>query len=284
MQRHIKAWVPVGAPWNGAVNCLSGLSSATASVSDENTDLGVATFTCPKCKPRMDHAERGVMKSTMLKMLGPAERKINAMLTELLRTLPSVYWLSTGVDRSQNPPHDKVYVEMITEAGKKKTYRASQVPQHLADDLHDKRAGDMMQYALSVGTTTDPGVPVHCVFGYNVRTDNKIIADFTQNADSKYTIELGDGDGTVHTEGSLDVCTRWKSTVKTYKLPGVIHNAAFNVRQVADIILAVATDDEKSWKAWKEPKYTELVWMERNDKTSPSKVDTEALVDVSIGS
>merc|ERR1712137_15541 len=127
------------------------------------------------------------------------------------------------------------------------------------------------------------GVPVHCVFGYNARTDVKILAE-ANNGKPKYSIELGDGDGTVHTEGSLDVCTRWKSTVKVYKVSGVIHNEMLGVQQVADIILAVATDDVKTWKAWKSPAYTEVKYMEKDpDKESDQKVDVSKLVDVNEG-
>merc|ERR1739848_75335 len=113
------------------------------------------------------------------------------MLTGLLRTLPSVYWLSPAVDKSMNPPNDQVYLDFVTEAGERKAYRTSQIPEHLANDIDDEKAATLMRYALSVATTTDPMVPVHCVFGYNVRTDVKIAADFTVTGNEpKYSTEL----------------------------------------------------------------------------------------------
>jgi len=70
-------------------------------------------------------------------------------------------------------------------------------------------------------------------------------------------ITLDDGDGTVDAN-SLEVCTRWPSTVKVYRVPGVIHSGLLDVDQVIDIVEFVATNNEKKLRDWKEPAYSVL--------------------------
>ena len=97
--------------------------------------------------------------------------------------------------------------------------------------MHDE--AERMKYALSVGTTEDPGVPTHCIYSHNVRTFSHLTfpagGAFAEIGASD---EIGDGDGTVHSD-SLYVCERWKSTVKVYKLPGVPHSRRHDDRRAS---------------------------------------------------
>jgi len=131
-----------------------------------------------------------------------------------------------------------------------KSYRASELPD-LFRVVGRGDSAEIMEYALSVGTTTDPGVPVHCVFCDNVQTFTKVAFNSSEEIDHAF-VTLDDGDQTVNS-ASLEVCTRWKSTVKVYRVPGVKHAMSLDVNQVIDVIEAVATNDEKTWQEWKSP-------------------------------
>ena len=122
--------------------------------------------------------------------------------------------------------------------------------------MHDE--AEHMKYALSVGTTEDPGVPTHCIYSHNVRTFSHLT--FPAGgvfAEIGASVEMGDGDGTVHAD-SLSVCERWKSTVKVYKLPGVPHTGIISVGQVHDVIVAVAKGDDAALDAWTSPAFVDL--------------------------
>jgi len=140
---------------------------------------------------------------------------------------------------------------------KARTYRASELP-FLFQKLGRSDEADMMRYALTVGTTADPGVPVHCIFGHNVQTFSYLLAN-TSTELSKEDVVLDDGDQTVDAR-SLDVCTRWPSTVKSYLVPGVRHASTMDIKQVNDIIVAVATNDLGTLSSWVEPKISELIY------------------------
>lgn len=131
----------------------------------------------------------------------------------------------------------------------KEPVRASQLPELLRSMGRGSDA-DMMAYALTQPTTADPGVPVHCVIPLNVKTPELL----DMESDLKVaSIQYGDGDGTVHAS-SLQVCSRWKSTVKTYTMPDVLHGGSIMTEQSFDILVAVATDDTATWQAWTPPK------------------------------
>lgn len=132
-------------------------------------------------------------------------------------------------------------------------------------------------------TTTDPGVPVHCIFSHNLPTDRYVTlttgAGEKRNEVKNRQIELSDGDGTVSVEGSLDVCTRWDSTVKTYKVPGIVHRYLMEVEQAADVIVAVATDNKDAWSAWTAPKPSNIRFMSGNGDIEVKDV-TDSLYNV----
>jgi len=262
-EQHVHAFVPVGGPFNGAVNALSALvGGALLSFSTPQSALDGAKFTCSGCKPALPPSVPGNASSDILSSIyknlgGFVLNELENDLTELLRGLPSIYWMSTGVDYSTTPPVDKTYVTLTNGPGKEhEKVTASMMPTLFRKIREDKKA-ELFEYAMSVGTTEDPGVPTHCVYSYNVRTFSHLSfpaqGDFSEGA----AVELGDGDGTVHSD-SLSVCDRWASTVKSYKLPGVPHTAMMSVRQVLDVIVSVAKEDNAALDAWTPPSFVDL--------------------------
>lgn len=130
------------------------------------------------------------------------------------------------------------------------TYRASQLPELLRKLGRDEGAS-MMEYAQTVGTTGDPGVPVFCIYSHNVRSFQGLSISSLKNIEDVSVI-LGNGDGTVDA-ASLAVCKNWKSTKKVFELPNIVHGGYFNVKQVGEIIVAVATNDDKFLQDWIAP-------------------------------
>lgn len=322
--RHVHAWVPVAAPFNGAVMATSAvISSALQTWSTEGD--------CPNCDPPKPPAilddKDNLVDEFKSWFAGGAMSVADEVLKRILWKWPSMYLMSTGVDHSTDPPTDPEVVTMLNgeappqcsvnpSTGSKcgacqtregwrfdntaylgssqcaecykiskftscadgydealngwtvslcckrhqceaKTYRASDLPD-LLEKVGRSGEAEMMKYALTVGTTADPGVPVHCVFSHNVQTFSKL--DFRTHEhvmSDKAGVTLDDGDQTVDAK-SAEVCTRWKSTVKVYRVPGVAHAQMLDVAQVIDIIEAVATNNEKQWKDWTEPSIAEL--------------------------
>lgn len=146
-----------------------------------------------------------------------------------------------------------------------RTYRASEIPELLREVGQEDHAR-MMEYALTIDTTSDPGVPVHCIYSHNIQTFNGL--NMATNGDNKQEVLEGnrflmdDGDQTVD-HASLEVCDRWDSTVKSYKVAGVAHSSMLNVDQVLDVIIAVATEDQATLEDWTPPKYSEISPIER---------------------
>jgi len=255
---------------------------------------------------------------------GGATDVADEVLKKLVGSWPAMYYLSTGVDFSTDPPTNPVVIKMLngeaprecvgnigskcggteTREGWKfddsnfltdtqcaecyktkspletcndgyekaykgwiqslcckahqcseKKYRASDLPE-LFHDIGRDGGEQMMQYALTVPTTADPGVPVHCVLSHNVQTFSNLTFSTVEDID-KAMVVLDDGDMTVD-EQSLEVCSRWKSTVKVYRVPGVIHSGMLDIKQILDVIMAVATNDDSALTSWNEPKMSEL--------------------------
>lgn len=150
-----------------------------------------------------------------------------------------------------------------------KTYKASELPE-LLRKIGREGSADMMKYAHSVGTTTDPGVPVHCIFGHNVQTFQKLAFHTSEDleANEPAQVTLDDGDQTVDA-ASAEVCTRWPSTKKVYRIPGVSHASMLDVEQVLDVITAVATNNDQKWMSWKAPLYDEVKTFTKGTKVAP---------------
>merc|ERR1719204_303459 len=141
-----------------------------------------------------------------------------------------------------------------------RTYKASELPE-LYRELGQETHAQMMEYSLSLDTTSDPGVPVHCVYSHNVQTFNSLSLSTNKNEPQEdmegNVFLMDDGDQTVD-HASLEVCERWKSTLKTYKVTSVAHSSMLGVEQVVDVIVAVATEDQATLDAWTPPRFSEV--------------------------
>eukprot|EP00811_Abedinium_folium_P016461 NODE_253_length_3282_cov_4.407924.p3 GENE.NODE_253_length_3282_cov_4.407924~~NODE_253_length_3282_cov_4.407924.p3 ORF type:complete len:203 (-),score=45.54 NODE_253_length_3282_cov_4.407924:201-809(-) len=133
----------------------------------------------------------------------------------------------------------------------------------LLDQLGRKEHADMLRHAqLSASTTVDPGVPVHCIFGGNVATYAAPLRFLTRDAlelsNSAAAFVLDDGDGTVDLP-SLEICERWPSTVRSYRIKDVSHADVRNAPQLVDIIEALALNRTESWQSWTSPTREALI-------------------------
>lgn len=143
---------------------------------------------------------------------------------------------------------------------KSRTYRASELPE-LYREIGQEDHAQMMEYSLTIDTTSDPGVPVHCIYSHNVQTFNHLSLsanrDSSQEKIEANVFTMDDGDQTVD-HASLEVCERWSSTVKSYKVEGVAHSSMLSVEQVIDVIVSVATEDQATLDAWEPVRYSDV--------------------------
>lgn len=151
-------------------------------------------------------------------------------------------------------------------------YRASELPQLFRDLGRPDSQVQMMEYALTQSTTMDPGVPVHCIIAHNVKSYKSL--EFPNTDARRAVVIKGDGDGTVESD-SLEVCSRWPSTRKVYKIPGVSHGSMLDVAQVVDVLQALALDDEQAWQDWKEPAMSDVITTKPSSKVAASALFNE---------
>lgn len=149
-----------------------------------------------------------------------------------------------------------------------RTYRATEIPE-LFRELGKEDQARMLEYALTVDTTSDPGVPVHCIYSHNVQTFNGLnlaLNKADKDLEGNF-LTMDDGDQTVD-HNSLEVCSRWASTIKSYKIPGVAHSSMLSTEQSIEVIIAVAMEDQATLDAWTPPKYDEV--RPKSVKVSPA--------------
>lgn len=326
-QQHVHAFVPLGGPFNGAVNDL------TEEVASLLESYFATETECPDCTPSSEDKLLPKLPSTFDRfknswLVGGLLDYIDDFLTPTTRNWPAFYFIATGVDSSTTPPTDPTVVTLVngelpaacsvddglrSKCGAQETrngwtfndpeflsptqcaacyvkpnseetcslgyemaldgwtgdlccerhecptkeYHASELPE-LFRLIGREESAQMMEHALTHGSTSsDPGVPVHCIFGYNVQTFSALAFSTTEDMDAAI-VTLGNGDGTVDLN-SLEVCTRWASTEKVYKLPGLGHTGMLGTKQVLDVIMAVALNDAEALEAWKEPTRSEIV-------------------------
>lgn len=136
-------------------------------------------------------------------------------------------------------------------SGGRRDYRASELPA-LFKSLGFIRESSMMAHAQKQKMSQDPGVPVHCVIEQNLKTPQVLRMTKSHGVEG---VVMGDGDEVVEL-ASLDACSRWKSTVKTYRVNGVRHASSFKfLKEGLDVLIYVATNDQEKWKAWTTPEY-----------------------------
>ena len=127
------------------------------------------------------------------------------LVRKLARTIETIPFLF--------PQHDDAYpdgVMMIKSTGK--VYQTSQYAEML-DLVHDADMKDHFTTVLNGGivkllethgNSFPHGVPVHCAYTSGVETANRVVME-TEDFDGKFTLEYGDGDGTVNLV-SLESC------------------------------------------------------------------------------
>lgn len=99
---------------------------------------------------------------------------------------------------------------------------------------------DTIQYAANF---TPPGVEIHCIYGHNVDTVEKIRYKKSDVPDGKPDLIMGDGDGTVNLR-SLEGCMKWEmlqtQPVTTVPLKDVDHMSILSdgrvVKYIADLM------------------------------------------------
>lgn len=171
-------------------------------------------------------------------------------------------WTSGHCDEGWNRAYDGWTQDLCCKRHQcmPRTYKASELPE-LYRELGQEMHAQMMEYSLTIDTTSDPGVPVHCVYSHNVQTFNGLnLAAKKENDPEELVnnvISMDDGDQTVD-HASLEVCDRWASTVKTYRVNGVAHSSMLNVEQVLDVLAAVATEDQATLDNWTAPDYPDV--------------------------
>ncbi|XP_030024885.2 phospholipase A2 group XV [Manduca sexta] len=93
-----------------------------------------------------------------------------------------------------------------------------------------------------------PGVDVHCIYGYNISTVERLVYKPGTWLDGYPTLATGDGDGTVNLR-SLSACERWRKrrlrgphALKSLPLPGAEHLKILHDPRVIDYIQLVMND------------------------------------------
>ncbi|XP_034841217.1 lysosomal phospholipase A and acyltransferase-like [Maniola hyperantus] len=99
---------------------------------------------------------------------------------------------------------------------------------------------------------TAPGVELHCVYGYNISTVERLVYKPGTWLDGSPTLQSGDGDGTVNLR-SLSACERWgkrrrgvslnKRPIKSVPLAGAEHIKILHDPRVTDYITTVMKND-----------------------------------------
>lgn len=316
----IHAFVPMGGPFNGAVQALLGtIGSLTGTFATEGS--------CPKCVPPKEEGPVAQNDTFINNLIRYALNSyVDTTLKDIAWSWPVMYWMSTGLDYSYSsgsPRDDPVLfspngkapaaclansqtatkcggtgtregwkfddpnfvnatecaecyksVSKTCSAGYQRAYRGwiqnlcckvhtcsgkSYSPSELPDFLHKvdrPGAASMMNYALTVDTTGDPGVPVHCIYGHNIQT-HAFIRIEDEVDPSNFHVVFDDGDQTVDAK-SLSVCERWSSTIKTYKFPGMKHSGALMEPLVAKLVVGIVLENDAVWQDWTDPAYEQL--------------------------
>lgn len=105
---------------------------------------------------------------------------------------------------------------------------------------------DTVQYTQDFSA---PGVELHCLYGYNITTVERLVYKPGTWLDGTPTLAPGDGDGTVNLR-SLNACERWRKprarlsfkgskVVKSVPLPGAEHLKILHDQRVIDYVSLV---------------------------------------------
>lgn len=167
--------------------------------------------------------------------LGSHFLRASVMRTEQI-TSPSLAWLLPS-------PHFWKPDEVLVQT-KRRNYTTSQLEDFFTD-IDYPNGYEMRKDVIKYTDFTAPGVEIHCLFGSEVPTVEKL--HYTGDLNSKLTLINGDGDGTVNAR-SLQACTRWigmreqlRKNISTLSVPGVDHLGILRDSRVVEYILGVLT-------------------------------------------
>lgn len=151
-------------------------------------------------------------------------------------TSPSLSWL---LPSSLFWKPDEVLVQTQSRA-----YTFAQLEDFFTD-LKYPNGWEMRKDTVKYTDFTAPGVEIHCLYGSDVPTVEKL--HYTKSVDLSGTPTLinGDGDGTVNAR-SLQACTQWigmkaqmGKNISTLQLPGVDHMGILSDNRIVQYILDV---------------------------------------------
>merc|ERR1719401_1575099 len=98
--RHIHAFIPVAAPFNGAVNALSAVVSSVLQTWSTDGE-------CPRCDPPKVHpaipGNSNLIEGMKDWLKGEAMNVADEVVKKIIWNWPSIYWMSTGLDYSTDP-------------------------------------------------------------------------------------------------------------------------------------------------------------------------------------
>ncbi len=171
---------------------------------------------------------------------------INGYLVPIIRTLPSLLWLS---------PRESVYKNAILISTPQQNYTAADYFD-LFERIGDTNAFQIFNDLITFVTPNfpPPNVPTFCYYGYNVSTPETYI--FEKEFDPLNSIGVqpsdilyGNGDGTVNQVSSA-VCHQWKEMTQSFTLrqyEGVNHGQMItNERVLNDVALIVGASPPAS--------------------------------------
>lgn len=149
-------------------------------------------------------------------------------------TSPSLAWLLPSPLFWKN---DEVLVETTS-----RNYTFGQLEEFFTD-LQYPTGWEMRKDTIEYSTNfTAPGVEVHCLWGHNVSTVERIKYRKTEVPDGKPDLIFGDGDGTVNTR-SLSACNNWaqmqEQPVKSQPFPNVDHMNILSDNRVIQYIVDI---------------------------------------------
>jgi lysophospholipase-3 len=191
-KKYIKAFIPVGAPFGGALKALGAIlfGSPLETVVSHVSKLSTVG------KPLAS-----VIKLPILKNVIPT------LLRTLFRTFPSIAFLIPRADIFGNKELVKTSWKSYTAHNYKRLYKA----------IVDPIGWEMYQPTLAINAGyRNPDVPTYCIYGTGKKTAEQYVYKSYLPWGLPHTIKYGNGDGTVNLE-SLEVCHRWTKNVDIFE-------------------------------------------------------------------
>ena len=155
----------------------------------------------------------------------------NAQILRMTQSFGSVYWLL---------PFAQIYGDMVIGSTPAQNYTSEDYEQ-LFKGLGNAAGADMYKRMEFGRTMQAPGVPMNCIYGWNVSTPHQIVYSSSDMYHADTTMVMGDGDGTVPIKG-LTICEQWKheqqQPINTYPIANMVHATDLQNPQALEIFLS----------------------------------------------